>query len=546
MVLILHPTFTADRITEFFEQATQLAMVDRTVTQLALEGITGIVDLPEYTKTDIESITRTFERPARIVNGAGNLVNQPAFTFSAKSQKRMLTAILITTYYEQTSRVVTPAMMQWTVMKNFSVEMEALKESVSPTEITPMKSSTKITKFLEYFQLHCHGIVGKRNTPLDYVLRSVEAVPAIGPVFLPNQAYSADHGSVEGELIARLSFDHPLYRNDNAQVYQELAKGLGGTKYIATILRFRLANGIWDGRGAFLAVKSQHAGKSVWEAQIKENDDFVKARTWNGQTTTSLEVHIDGHRNAHVALTEASHHVDFQLPNERTRVTNLLDSIKCVDPTLLAAIAAVYSDDPGKRDVFELTAAYISPSCPVAKKRQHSKRPIANVSGITNDGNLRKMGDSGVELRWYKHPEYVNLSDDQKEELKGWAATQPDNRNASKKNQKNQKKGQPKKGKRAMTPGSNKFKKHVRAQVAAALANKETQKTKKSGHDEGEINGFISAIKTLAQSAKPSAKADVGSTDVVMAEPAEKPDAEKAAEIQLRGILHRQKVQFRE
>ena len=283
MILILAPTFTANSLTEFFEQATQLAMVDRTAGQLALEGITGIEDLPEYIKTDIESITRTFVRPARIVNGAGNLVNQPAFTFSAKSQKRMLTAILITTYYEQTSRVVTPAMMWWTVMKNFSVEMKALKESVSPTEITrPMKSSTKITIFLEYFQLHCHGIVGKPNTPLDCVLRSVEAVPAIGPVFLPNQAYSEEHGSVEGELIARLSFDHPLYRNDNAQVYQELAKGLGGTKYLAMILQFRLANGIWNGRGAFLAVKSQHAGKSVWEAQIKENDDFVKARTWNG------------------------------------------------------------------------------------------------------------------------------------------------------------------------------------------------------------------------------------------------------------------------
>ena len=47
MVLILDPTFTADRLAEFLKQANQLAMADRTVAQLALEGITGIEDLPE-------------------------------------------------------------------------------------------------------------------------------------------------------------------------------------------------------------------------------------------------------------------------------------------------------------------------------------------------------------------------------------------------------------------------------------------------------------------------------------------------------------------
>ena len=78
-----------------------------------------------------------------------------------------------------------------------------------------------------------------------------------------------------------------------------------------------------DGRGAFLAVKSQHAGKAVWEAQIKKSDDFLKTRVWTGNATTTLEAHIDGHRMAYVALTEASSHVAHQLPNDRTRVTYL-------------------------------------------------------------------------------------------------------------------------------------------------------------------------------------------------------------------------------
>ena len=126
-------------------------------------------------------------------------------------------------------------MMQWTVLENFSVEFEALKETITPPDMIAAKITIPTTLFLGYFLLHCHGVIGKRNTPLNYVLRPMEAVPAVSPDFLTNQAYSADHGSVKGGLIARLSFDHPLYRNDIAQVYLLVAKGLSGMNYLATI-----------------------------------------------------------------------------------------------------------------------------------------------------------------------------------------------------------------------------------------------------------------------------------------------------------------------
>ena len=65
-----------------------------------------------------------------------------------------------------------------------------------------------------------------------------------------------------------------------------------------------------------------------------------------------------------------------------------------------------------------------------------------------------------------------------------------------------------------MTPRSKKSMKHVRAQVTAALANNATKKTKKNSGcgANNDTDGFVSAIKsTLAMSAKPSAKVDVGS-----------------------------------
>ena len=86
MVLVLHPTFDAAATTAFFGTPAQLNLEARTIAQLAIEGIANVVDLTDFTKDDIDSMTRNFERPPRILNGAGNLVVQAAFTFPMKSQ----------------------------------------------------------------------------------------------------------------------------------------------------------------------------------------------------------------------------------------------------------------------------------------------------------------------------------------------------------------------------------------------------------------------------------------------------------------------------
>ena len=65
-------------------------------------------------------------------------------------------------------------------------------------------------------------------------------------------------------LWARLFFTHPLFRNDSEKVFQELSKGLVGSKYAATIARFRDINGQMGGRGAYFAAETQHAGQAVW------------------------------------------------------------------------------------------------------------------------------------------------------------------------------------------------------------------------------------------------------------------------------------------
>ena len=82
------------------------------------------------------------------------------------------------------------------------------------------------------------------------------------------------------------------------------------------------------------------------------------------------------------------------------------------------------------RDTFELTAASISPSDPVARKRMNSKRPAANI--LATEG-LKSKRKTGVELCWHKNTEFKALPDDQRDELKVWCATRQDNKNSSKK-----------------------------------------------------------------------------------------------------------------
>lgn len=88
------------------------------------------------------------------------------------TSSEMLIAIRIASCYDQTNWVATPAMTQCDAMKDFSVvEIESLKETVTPPEITHMKSTMKITNL--YYMMHYHGVIGNRHTPLGTLLSAL-------------------------------------------------------------------------------------------------------------------------------------------------------------------------------------------------------------------------------------------------------------------------------------------------------------------------------------------------------------------------------------
>ena len=197
----------------------------------------------------------------------------------------------------------------------------------------------------------------------------------------------------------------------------------------ATIAPFRRTQ---DGRGAILAIVSQHAGRHVWDKIVKEANAVLQTRTWTGTTSITLLQHISGQRKANIQLIEAAEHAPADVPNARQRVTYLLDSIKTEHPKVLACVAAVEQDETGKRVSFEDASTFLLPSCPVASKAPKNNNVNAKVSGTdattgggTGVGGAVTKGKTGVELRYHAPEKFAKLSKEQKTELSIWNRSQP-------------------------------------------------------------------------------------------------------------------------
>jgi hypothetical protein len=446
---------TAGQTTAFFENEDQMGIPNATVVQLQQEGISTVDDLMEYGKDTMEQIAANLRRPAgRIADpnptaAAGATIPTPSFVFGAKSQKRLITASQLLLYYHEVGRNTTGANLQWTpVMKNFEIQWKALedKKRLDEPEVPKITKALPIIKWTEAFRDYLHRIIGVRTIPLAYVIRASAAVPAIGPI-QAGAPHSAEHEAIETELIARASHTHPLFRGDNSTVYYKLEEATRATSYAASIKPFQRAK---NGRGAWLALSNQYAGKDKWEAEIKRHEQLLHTRLWKGQSNFTLDRFIAQHRNAFVSMQAAAEHITYQLPNEHSRVGYLLEAIQCSDAGLQAAMASIKTDqDPdGLRNNFEAAATHLLPYDPVQKKRSDhagGKRGAADISDVTHEeadisafGAKKGIGKTGVHLRYHPSAEYQKLSGEQKNELREWRESTGGDKKRKPPHQKNQ------------------------------------------------------------------------------------------------------------
>ena len=422
---------TTTQTTTFFESPDQMGIPHATMVQMQQEGIQLVADLAHFEKESLQQLADNLRRPGgRIADPdpnapAGATIPIPAFTYGAKSQKRLTVACDLIRFYQTVGRDLTAANLQWNqVMSNFEIQWKALKnrKDEDDPDVKKITKALPIIKWTEAFQDFLSRVIGARMIPLAYVIQVDHQVPGLAPPLAANQPHSTEHASVEGELIARAAHTHSRFREDNSVAYCHLEEATRANSYAAPIKLFQRGK---DGRGAWKALTSQYAGNDKWEAEIKRQEQLLHARVWKGQSNFSLENFISQHRNAYVSMQASSEHVQCQHPNEHSMVGFLLEAIQCSDPGLQAAMASIKTDNglEGMRNNFEATAAHLLPYDPVAKKRSSGqKMGSAGISSVmdTSNATMKKpcIGKTGIHLCYYITGEYKSPSRDQKEELK--------------------------------------------------------------------------------------------------------------------------------
>ena len=110
-----------------------------------------------------------------------------------------------------------------------------------------------------------------------------------------------------------MTHNHPLYKVDNGSVFDMIEIAIRGHDVSATITPFRHAR---DGRGALLALKSQHAGKAIYDQLVKEAENVLKNRQWSGTTSITLQQHMGLQRKASITLSECAEQILMEVPNK--------------------------------------------------------------------------------------------------------------------------------------------------------------------------------------------------------------------------------------
>jgi hypothetical protein len=249
-----------------------------TVVQLQQQGIDNVHNLVDFDKDTVEQIAANLRRPAGRTPFDPNPAAAP-FVFGAKSQQRFLIyAAKLVSHYDAVGRNAAAGNPQWTrVMKNFSEQWNALedKQGCNEPEAPKMTKALPIVKWTEAFRDYLHQAIGVRTIPLGHVIRPEANTPPIGAQ-APETPHSAEHESIETELIARGSHGHPpLFREDNSSVFYELKEATRAASCAASIKPFQRAK---NGTDVWLALSNQHAGNDKWEAEIKRHEQLLHRR----------------------------------------------------------------------------------------------------------------------------------------------------------------------------------------------------------------------------------------------------------------------------
>jgi len=307
----------------FFEDTGSMGLSNRTRLKHAHEGIADPEDFKEFDDDGLSAIFLNLYKPPNIpatgavAVAAGRLREIQVYEVSVKSKMWLKGAMLIVKFYDDVGRPLDPDNMAWPVIKHFLEQWKALMERKKAENGIPPKISKNqvVHKRIDAFTFHVSQKVGVCNAPVPvgYVVRVVAAVDATPPTRQAGDPHSVETGSIEGDLTARMTHNHPFYKVDNGSVFDMIEIAVRGHDVAATIAPFRRAR---DGHGALLALKSQHAGKAIYNQLVKEAENVLKNRQWSGTTSITLQQHMGLQLKTFITLSKCAEQIPLEVPNE--------------------------------------------------------------------------------------------------------------------------------------------------------------------------------------------------------------------------------------
>jgi hypothetical protein len=313
--------FNPANLTLFFEGADAMALSNCTHLRLAIERIFVPNNFNNFDDNGLDAIFTNLVKPPKVAAiwladcNAGLLLEIMAFEVSAKSKMRLKGAMKIAKFYENIDRPLDPDNMTWVVIKHFLEQWKALMERKKEDIGLPPKltKSSPVHKWLELISLYLGKKVGVCNAPLSYVVHLDSNVPAIAPPCQAEEPHSKMYKLIERDLTARLSHTHALFKVDNGTVFDLVKSSTRGSNVAPTIAPFLKTQ---NGRGVMLALKSQHAGKAIWDCLVKEAKHTLSNKVWFGKIPMTLAQHMGMHRHAWITLTECAKHISVDVPND--------------------------------------------------------------------------------------------------------------------------------------------------------------------------------------------------------------------------------------
>ena len=270
---------TAVQVTAFFTEEAQMGLLAATRVRLQKEGLTSVDDLLDFLPADIKQLAETMKKPGgRIAdpNDADATIPTPPFPFGAKSQKRLAETGHLVRYYQTTGRDLTAAMLQYApIGRNFSLQWQTLEEKKKADKpvVPKLTRELGILSWTESFTDYLAEAVGCRCIPLAYVIRQLEVINAADRAALAhNKPHTNVNGSVAADMITYTTHDHPLFTDNNRQVYFDLVKTLHGTVYASSLKPYQKTK---DRKGAFNAVVTQYTGIDKWDSELKRCQDIL-------------------------------------------------------------------------------------------------------------------------------------------------------------------------------------------------------------------------------------------------------------------------------